>query len=465
MKTFGKVRHIHFVGIGGIGMSGIAELLLNLGYKVSGSDIKDSKVTERISRLGGKIFLDHKKENILDADVVVFSSAVPVDNPEIVEARESSIPVIPRAEMLAELMRLKYGISVAGAHGKTTTTSMIASILTAGNLDPTVVIGGRLDIWGGSNAKLGQGDILVAESDESDGSFMALSPTIAVVTNVDLEHVDYYGSMEAIREAFIRFINKIPFYGTSILCMDNEEIQGIIPFLKKRYITYGMAAQADIRAKDIRGGRFESDFEVLYMDKSLGRVSVGMPGVHNVLNALAAISVGLELEMDLKDIRAGLKNLGGLERRFQIKGESGGILIVDDYGHHPSEIQATLATAKECWPDKRLVVAFQPHRYTRTSALFDRFAISFNDADVLIVSPIYSAGEKPIQGIDSEFLYNEIKKHGHRDVILCSSNEVILPKLMEIGLPGDVILTLGAGDIYLIGNDLLEKLEKKGLHS
>ena len=293
MKSFGKTKHIHFVGIGGIGMSGIAELLLNLGYVVSGSDIKVSRVTARLAGLGGKIFADHRRENIEGADVVVYSSAVDTDNPEVLEAKDKYIPVIPRAEMLAELMRLKYGISVAGAHGKTTTTSMIASILTCGNLDPTVVIGGRLDIWGGSNAKLGQGDILVAESDESDGSFMILSPTIAVVTNIDYEHLDHYGSIEAIRKAFVEFINKIPFYGLAVLCLDNEEIQGVIPLLKKRYLTYGMSSQADLKARDVVRGELETRFEVLYHTASLGEVVVGRPGNHNVLNALAAIGVGL----------------------------------------------------------------------------------------------------------------------------------------------------------------------------
>lgn len=458
MTTFGKVKHIHFVGIGGIGMSGIAELLLNLGYKVSGSDIKETHVSNRIAGLGGKIFTIHKGENIEGADVVVYSSAISGDNPEIVRAKERYIPVIPRAEMLAELMRLKYGVAVAGAHGKTTTTSMIASILTAGNLDPTVVIGGRLDIWGGSNAKLGQGDILVAESDESDGSFMALSPTIAVVTNIDLEHVDHYGDMGAIRSAFVDFINKIPFYGTAILCMDNEEIQNIIPQLKKRYLTYGMTSQADIRAGEIKRGRFDVDFEVIYQDSSLGRVTVGMPGNHNILNALAAISVGVELEIGIGNIREGLLNLGGLERRFQIKGEKGGILVIDDYGHHPTEILATLETAKECWPQKRLVVLFQPHRYSRTQSLYDRFVISFNQADALIIAPIYPAGESPIEGVDSEWLFQGIKEHGHRDVILCRDREDIMSLLDDLVRPDDVVMTLGAGDIYRVGDDLLAKL-------
>lgn len=463
MKTFGKAKHIHFVGIGGIGMSGIAELLLNLGYEVSGSDIQDSAVTSRLATLGGKIFIAHQRENIEGADVVVYSSAIPDDNPEIVEARERYVPVIPRAEMLAELMRLKYGVAVAGAHGKTTTTSMIAYILTSGNLDPTVVIGGRLDIWGGSNAKLGQGDILVAETDESDGSFMALSPTIAVVTNMDYEHVDYYGNMDALREAFVNFINKIPFYGLSIICLDNEEIQGIIPRLRKRYLTYGMNSQADLRATDIEKGRSQVSFEVIHQNRSLGRVVVGLPGNHNVLNALAAISVGQELNINMEDMKQGLQSLGGLARRFQVKGERGGIVVVDDYGHHPTEIVATLETARECWPEKRLVVLFQPHRYTRTKALYDRFIISFNQADHLIMAPIYSAGERPIEGVDAEWLYRGIKEHGHKEVTLCHNQDEILQTLLALLKRGDLLITLGAGDIYRVGEELLKKLATEGI--
>jgi UDP-N-acetylmuramate--alanine ligase len=315
MKQFGKTKHIHFVGIGGIGMSGIAELLINLGYEVSGSDLKDSPMTRRLSSLNGAVFIGHKEDQIEGADVVVYSSAVAEENPEIQEAKRRSIPVIPRAEMLAELMRLKYGVAIAGAHGKTTTTSMVASILTSGHLDPTVVIGGRLDIWGGSNAKLGQGDILVAEADESDGSFLALSPAIAVVTNIDHEHMDHYGEMEIIRETFVRFINNIPFYGTAILCLDNEEIQGIIPRLKKRFLTYGMTSQADLKGRDLEKERLGVSFEALYQNRSLGRIVVGIPGEHNMLNALAAIAVGLELDLDIGLIKEGLKNLGGLARR------------------------------------------------------------------------------------------------------------------------------------------------------
>jgi UDP-N-acetylmuramate--alanine ligase len=460
MRIFGKTKHIHFVGVGGIGMSGIAELLLNLGYGVSGSDLKASAVTDRLAGLGGRMYPGHNHKNIEGADVVVYSSAVPEDNPEILEARERYIPVIPRAEMLAELMRLKFGVSVAGAHGKTTTTSMIASILMHGNLDPTVVIGGRLDIWGGSNAKLGQGEVLVAESDESDGSFMILSPTIAVVTNIDHEHLDHYGSIEAIRHAFIDFINKIPFYGLAVLCLDNEEIQGIMPHLNKRYLTYGVSTQADLRAHDIRRSRLESDFEVLYQNQSLGRVKVGKPGTHNVMNALAAIGVGLELDISMEDMRRGLQNPGGLARRFEIKGEKEGVLVLDDYGHHPTEIAATLETARTTWPDRRLIVVFQPHRYTRTKLLYDRFVISFNDADTLIVAPLYSAGERPIEGVDAEWLHHGIKEHGHKNVILCKDQDDILRTLIGTVKPGDVVMTLGAGDIYHVAENLLEQLSQ-----
>jgi UDP-N-acetylmuramate--alanine ligase len=459
MKRFGNTKKIHLVGIGGIGMSGIAELLLSLGYGVSGSDLKDSPVTSRITDLGGEVFSGHKRDNIEGADVVVYSSAVPDDNPEIVEARERHVPVIPRAEMLAELMRYKYGVVVAGAHGKTTTTSMIASVLTCGNMDPTVLIGGRLDILGWSNAKLGQGDILVAESDESDGSFMTLTPTIAVVTNIDLEHIEYYGDMDALRQTFVDFINKIPFYGMAILCIDNEEILNIIPRLTKRYITYGMTSQADIRATEIERNGLDVNFEIIYKNRSLGRVVVGMPGNHNVRNALAAVSVGLELEIDIEDIKKGLMDLGCLERRFQIKGEKRGIIVIDDYGHHPTEISATLATAKECWPEKRLVAIFQPHRYSRVKALFDRFVMSFNQADVLLVAPIYSAWEEPIKGVDAEWLYRGIQEHGHREAILCHGHDEIVQLLLDLIKPGDVVITLGAGDISNVGEELLKMLE------
>ncbi len=456
MKQFGKAKHIHFVGVGGIGMSGLAELLINLGYIVSGSDLKDSAATRRLAKLGCRIFKGHERTNIQNADVVVYSSAVGLKNPELQEAKERYVPVIPRAEMLAELMRLKYGVAIAGAHGKTTTTSMVASILTRGDLDPTVVIGGRLDIWGGSNAKLGQGDVLVAEADESDGSFLALSPTIAVVTNIDLEHMDHYGDMAAIRRTFVDFINKIPFYGTAILCQDNEEIQGIIPQLKKRYVTYGMSTQADLRGKDLKNEKWGTSLDVIYKNHPMGRISVGMPGEHNALNALAATAVGLELDLDMAVIREGLAALGGLARRLQIKGKKDDVLFMDDYGHHPTEIVATLKTVKACWPEKRLVVLFQPHRYTRTQALSDRFAISFNDADVLVVTPIYPAGEDPIENINSENLASDIKEHGHKEVMLCPDLKEVGDLLKSLLKPGDLVLTLGAGNIHEAGERFLE---------
>lgn len=458
MKIFGKVRHIHLVGIGGIGMSGIAELLLNLGYSVSGSDISRSEVTDHLSNLGGKIFPGHRPQNIEGADVVVFSSAVKDDNPEIVEARERSIPVIPRAEMLAELMRLKYGIAVAGSHGKTTTTSMIGSILTRGGLDPTIVIGGRLNIWGGSNARLGSSDFLVAEADESDGSFLALCPSMAVITNIDYEHIDFYQSMNNLRKTFVDFINKIPFYGRAILCLDDKEVQGLIPNLKKSYLTYGLNPQSDIKASEISKEGLNTSFAVTYKNGLVGTITTCTPGDHNVLNALAAVGVGLELDIDFEYIREGLKDLGGLKRRFEIKDERGGILFLDDYGHHPTEITATIRTAKECWPDRRLMVVFQPHRYTRTRHLYDSFVVSFNQADFLIITHIYGAGEEPIPGVDGRSLYKGIRDRGHRAVTFCPDKDDIISLLLNEMRPGDLVLTLGAGDIHLVGTELLKRI-------
>lgn len=458
MLQFGKTKQIHFIGIGGIGMSGIAELLLNLGYQVSGSDLRTTAVTKKLAGLGGKIYEGHREENTEDADVVVYSSAIGKDNPEIMAARKRFIPVIPRAEMLAELMRLKYGIAIAGAHGKTTTTSMVASILTRGKLDPTAVIGGRLDTWGGSNARLGEGDILVAEADESDGSFLALSPIIAVVTNIDLEHLDHYGTMESIRKTFVDFINKIPFYGVAVLCLDNDEIQSIIPKLRKRYMTYGLTSQADLQAKDMRREKNGMCFEVFHQGGSLGEVFLGIPGEHNVLNSLAAVGVALELGLSMDVIRQGLKDLGGLARRFQVKGEKKDVLVLDDYGHHPSEIVATLKTAREWYPDRRMVVLFQPHRYSRTKALFDRFVTSFNEADVLLVTAIYPAGERPINGVTGEALAEGIREHGHKDVSFCRDKDEALKMLCSIVEEGDLVITLGAGDVVRVGEEFLNTL-------
>ncbi|MEK6690204.1 MAG: UDP-N-acetylmuramate--L-alanine ligase [Nitrospirota bacterium] len=456
---FKKVRNIHFIGIGGAGMSGIAEVLLNLGHRVTGSDIKESEVTRRLRELGGGIFIGHRPENVSGAHVVVVSSAIRKENVEVVEARKRAIPIIPRAEMLAELMRLKYSIAVAGAHGKTTTTSMVATVLARGGLDPTVVIGGKLNSLG-SNAKLGQGEFLVAEADESDGSFLNLSPTIAVVTTIDKEHIDYYGSMEKIKYAFLSFINKVPFYGLSVLCLDNPYIREIIPEIEKRYISYGLESEASLTAKGVHLEGMGSHFEVLSEGKSLGLFGMTMPGMHNVSNSLAAIAVGIELGIDIEVIKNALIEFSGVERRFQVKGKVEGIIFVDDYGHHPTEIRATLLAAK-AGLGRRLVVLFQPHRYTRTRDLLSEFFNAFDQADRVIITDIYPAGENPINGISSSLICEGIKERGHRDVAYISDREAILKDLGENLRSGDIFLTLGAGDVWKIGEELLRlKMEE-----
>src|SRR3990167_1420446 len=411
----GRIKHIHFIGIGGSGMSGIAEVLFNLGYKVTGSDVKTSDTTKRLEGLGITIFIGHRPENINGSDVVVYSSAVRKDNPEVIFAKEGLVPVIPRAEMLAELMRMKYGIAIAGTHGKTTTTSMIATILGSRGMDPTVVIGGNLNSIG-ANARLGKGEFLVAEADESDGSFLKLSPTIAVVTNIDREHMDHYRDMDEVRGAYLAFINKIPFYGCAVLCMDHPNIQSLIPKVTRRHTTYGLTAQADFSARDIEIKGLKTSFDVWQRGRKLGRVSVKIPGEHNVYNSLAAIIVAMELDMGFEEARDSLSNFSGVERRFQVKGEYNGVTFVDDYGHHPAEIKATLKAAKAGW-DNRVVAVFQPHRYSRTKDLFNEFLSAFNDADTLVLTDIYPAGEGKIEGISSEALYNSIKAYGHRDVV------------------------------------------------
>jgi UDP-N-acetylmuramate--alanine ligase len=453
-----KKYHIHFVGIGGIGMSGIAELLLNLGYEVSGSDLKSSDITERLKSLGGKIFDGHAEKQIEGADVVVTSSAIGPDNLELLAARQTSVPVIPRAEMLAELMRLKYSVAIAGAHGKTSTTSMIAAVLGKGNLDPTVVIGGKLKSIG-SNALLGQGDFIVAEADESDGSFLKMSPTIAVVTNIDMEHLDYYKDLNAIKAAFLNFIDRIPFYGLAVLCLDNEPIQELIPNIQKRYATYGMSSQADLQAENISMEGLKSRFTLLQHDKRLGEIRLNLPGIHNVYNAMASIAVGLELQIPFETIKAALQTLQGVQRRLEIKGEIKGITVVDDYGHHPTEIKTTLETAKQSWPNRRKVVVFQPHRYTRTKALFNEFTRTFYQSDILVVVPIYSAGEKKIDGIDSSLVCEGIRDHGHKEVICEDSLQAAVTDLKKLLKPGDILLTLGAGDVWKVGEEILEELK------
>jgi UDP-N-acetylmuramate--alanine ligase len=459
---FKKYQHIHFVGIGGIGMSGIAEVLLNLGYRVSGSDAKSSPITERLGRLGANIFEGHSADQIEGAQVVVTSTAVRADNPEVIEAARRQIPVIPRAEMLAELMRLKYGIAIAGSHGKTTTTSMVATVLDRAGLDPTIVVGGRVNTIG-SNARLGHGDFMVVEADESDKSFLKLTPTIAVVTNIDLEHLDFYRDIEEIRAHFAQFVNKVPFYGSVIICLDDSNIQMIIPQITRRVITYGMRAHAEISASDLRLSRenFGSDFTVRRKGEELGRIKLNVPGEHNALNALAAVAVGLDLEIDFPVIAEGLETFRGAERRFQIKGliesEKNGILVVDDYGHHPTEIRATLAAAKTS--GRRLVVLFQPHRYTRTAALREEFARSFYDADVVLLCDIYAASEDPIPGVSSQSLAEEIEKFGHRNARYIGGVEQGKQALLDTVEPGDLALTLGAGNVWRAGEEFLEAMK------
>ncbi|MCJ7617192.1 MAG: UDP-N-acetylmuramate--L-alanine ligase, partial [Desulfobacterales bacterium] len=453
-----KKYHIHFVGIGGIGMSGIAELLLNLGYKVSGSDIKSSDITRRLKKLGGIIFEGHSEDQLCGADVVVTSSAVRPDNPEVVAARKASIPLIPRAEMLAELMRLKYSVAVAGAHGKTSTTSIIASVLSKGGLDPTVVIGGKLKSIG-SNALLGRGDFIVAEADESDGSFLKMSPTIAVVTNIDREHLDFYEDLNSIKEVFLSFIDRIPFYGLAVLCLDSEPIQEVIPKIKKRFTTYGMSTQADFHARDIVFSNQKSRFDIYHMGDMLGNITLNLPGTHNVYNSLASIAVGIELDIPFDIIKYALETLEGVQRRLEVKGEARGITIIDDYGHHPTEIKTTLRAVRESWPDRRIVAVFQPHRYTRTKALFDEFTRSFYQSDLLLVLPIYPAGEEKIEGIDSDGLCEGIRMHGHKEAVFKEDFKEAVLHLKEILKPGDILLTLGAGNVWKVGEEILEELK------
>ena len=439
-------------------MSGIAELLLNLGYKVSGSDLNLSDITERLKSLGGIIYEGHHADQINEADVVVTSSAVSRDNPEVIAADQASIPVIPRAEMLAELMRLKYSVAIAGAHGKTTTTSMVASVLARGGLDPTVVIGGKLKSIG-SNAVLGRGDFIVAEADESDGSFLKYSPAIAVVTNIDREHLDFYADMDAIKSVFLNFIDRIPFYGLAVLCLDNEPIQDLIPNIKKRYTTYGMSSQADFHIRDVKFEKRQSRFTVYFHGQKLGRITLNLPGLHNVYNATASIAVGIELDVPFAAIKSALETLEGVQRRLEIKGEVNAVTVVDDYGHHPTEIKSTLEAVEKCWPGRRKVVVFQPHRYTRTRALFDDFTRSFYQCDVLLVLPIYAASEKAIEGVSGRLLCEGIQAHGHKEVVYASGIEEAAAYLKQNLKPADVLLTLGAGDVYKVGERLLLELE------
>ncbi len=460
---FRKIQHIHLVGIGGSGMSGIAEVLLTLGYKVTGSDLSPSETTKRLEELGGRIFLGHQESNIGEAQVVVVSSAVSLTNPEVLAARDRLIPVIPRAEMLAELMRLKYGIAIAGAHGKTTTTSMVAVVLAQGGLDPTFVVGGKVTALG-SHARLGRGDFLVAEADESDGSFLRLSPSIVTVTNIDREHLDFYGTMERLERSFLEFINRIPFYGLAVLCADDERIRGLLPHIVKRYQTYGLeegdgSPPPDFRATDIALKEWGAEFRAHFRGKSLGPFRLAIPGRHNVSNALAAIAIGLELEIPVDQIRKGLNTFSGVERRFELRGERAGITIMDDYGHHPTEIRATLSAVKQGW-NRRVVVLFQPHRYTRTRDLLEDFAHAFDLADVLFVTDIYPAGEDAIPGVSGEGLAAAVREAGHPAVTWVARKQDLAAQVRPVLRPGDFVMTLGAGDIWKAGKELLELLDQ-----
>ncbi len=453
--------HIHFIGIGGIGMSGIAELLLNIGHRVSGSDLTETEITRRLETLGAKIYYGHASQQVADAEVAVVSSAVAPDNPEVVAAeKDYHIPVIKRAEMLAELMRLKYAVLVAGAHGKTTTTSMVGTVMAEGGLDPTVVIGGRLNAWG-TNAKLGQGDFVVAEADESDGTFLLYSPTISLVTNIDTEHLDYYKDLNEIRETFLEFINQVPFYGLNILCLEDENIQSLLPRIKKRLVTYGFSAQADFQARDVAFDGLNCSYTAAYRGTEMGRVNLPIPGWHNVLNSLAAVAVGHELEIPFSAICRGLQGMTGVQRRFQIKGEVNDITIIDDYGHHPTEIKAVLKTIAQSYPGRRRFVLFQPHRYTRTQALFDDFTTAFYQSDVLIVTDIYAASEPPIHGVHAEKLAAAIQQHGHGNTSYVPDHIDLVSLLVKEAREGDVILTLGAGNVWRTGEALLKRLQER----
>lgn len=450
------------IGIGGIGMSGIAEVLLQLGglIKVTGSDTKLSPITERLTGLGAEILEGHAAENVDGADLVVTSSAVRKDNPEVIAARHAQIPIIPRAEMLAELMRLfRYGIAIGGSHGKTTTTSMVATIMQHAQFDPTVVVGGKLALLG-SNARFGKGQYMVVEADESDGSLVILQPTIAVLTNADAEHLDHFKGIEDICRCFTEFANKVPFFGTVILCLDDANVQSMIPNVKRRTITYGFLAQADVVARDVTADpSFGSEFTVVWKGEELGRVRLNVPGRHNVLNALGATAVALDLKIGFEHIAEALGEFRGADRRFQIKGERNGVLVVDDYGHHPTEILATLSAAASS--GRRVVVLYQPHRYSRTQHLLEDFGRAFYSADVVLVTDIYAASEDPIPGIDGERFAESVEQHGHKRVEYVGSVSDGAARLAEIALPGDLVLTMGAGSVSLAGDDVLRRLEEK----
>lgn len=456
---FGKLKRIHFIGIGGVGMSGIALVLKNLGFDVSGSDLQESDITRRLTEAGVKVCIGHARENLADAEVAVFSTAVPSDNPELAAARDKGVPIIRRAEMLAELMRMKFAIGVSGSHGKTTVTSMVGHVLERAGMDPTLVIGGRV-MGSADGSRLGKSEYLVAEADESDRSFLVLYPAVAVVTNIEAEHLDFYKDLADIKREFTRFVNRVPFYGSVILCADSPGCRSIARRVKRRIVSYGLETPADFRARDVQLYSFSSAFTLLYQGKEAGRFSLAMAGRHNVANALAAIAVGVELGIDLRTLEQALATFAGVHRRLERKGEKKGITVYDDYGHHPTEIKVTLEALKHAFPKSRLWVVFQPHRYTRTRLLADEFGTAFDSADAVVITGLYAASEPPIPGVDERLIVEQVKRRGRSGLVLhhIPRREDIPEFIKEWARPGDVVLTLGAGSIWKTGDEILAKL-------
>jgi len=460
--VFGRTKHIHMVGIGGIGMSGIAEILLIRGYTVSGSDSIVSETTDRLQELGATIYKGHKASNIENADVVVYTSAVKAsENIETLEAMDRQIPVIKRSEMLAELMRTKYGIGIAGTHGKTTTTTMTGQVVQDGDFDPTIIVGGRVHSFDKTNAVVGKGDIIIVEADEYDRTFLRLSPSMAVITNIEAEHLDIYKDLEDVKEAFIEFANKVPFYGAVIVCLDDANVRSILPEIVKRTISYGFNPQAQLRALNVKQSAFNSTFTVFFENKDLGRVTINSPGEHNIKNALASITVGLELGMPFKKIKAGIQRFQGVFRRFQPKLEQDNLIVIDDYAHHPTEVKATIEGARRGWSDRRIVAVFQPHLYSRTQQMYRQFGLSFFDAEVLVVTDVYPSREKPIEGVTGKLISDTATQYGHRNVHYLADKAKLPNKLKELVKDGDIVITMGAGDIYRYGEKFVDIIKKQ----
>jgi len=460
--VFGRTRHIHMVGIGGIGMSGIAEILLIRGYIVSGSDSSVSETTERLKELGATIYPGHDASNIEGADVVVYTSAVKAqDNVETREAMSQQIPVIKRSEMLAELMRMKYGIGIAGTHGKTTTTTMTGHVVQDGSFDPTIIVGGRVHSFDKTNAVVGKGDIIIVEADEYDRTFLRLSPSMAVITNIEAEHLDIYKDLDDVKDAFIQFANKVPFYGAVIVCLDDANLRSILPQIDRRTVSYGFTPQAQIRAINIEQSAFQSIFTVLFEEDILGEITIKSPGEHNIRNALGSVAVGLELGMKFEDISSGLERFQGVFRRFQPKLDTEKLIVIDDYAHHPTEVKATIEGARNGWKDRRLVAVFQPHLYSRTQQMYREFGLAFSDAEVLVVTDVYPSREKPIEGVTGKLISDTAKEYGHRNVHYIKDKTELPGKLKEIVKDGDIVITMGAGDIYKYGEQFVEMVQKR----